>query len=882
MWTITQGATPSSSTGPTRAAVGTFYAFVEASDPNFPSKTFTLQSPYLQISTGSVLTFKFHMYGNSMGSLAVEARTVADVWTMIWEKAGDQGQLWQDAAVQVPTGTTFLRFVGTTGSGFSSDMAIDEISLTSATPGTSTMSTSTVPTSTVASTTTETTMTTRASTTTSGSSTGTSAGSTTTAKPPVANVSCDFEADFCDWINTGSNTWIIIQGSTPSSSTGPTQAATGTSYAYVEASSPNYPSKTFSLQSPSLKLSATSVLSFKFHMYGATMGMLFVEARVASDVWTKLWEKVGDQGQQWQDAAVQVPADTTHMRFVGTTGSSWSSDIAIDALSLAPGSVTTTTTTTPLPVANTSCDFEAGFCNWTNSGSKQWTIRQGTTPSNNTGPTGAATGMSYAYVEASSPNYPSKVFALQSPNLKLSAAPVLAFKFLMYGATMGTLFVEAKIADVTWTKLWEKAGDQGQQWQDATVQVPADATYVRFVGTTGSSWASDIAIDAVFLTLDSVITTKTSTATAGSTTSPITSTTTTAVSTVPSSTGMPTTTTTTPATATTTTTSTMGIGTTSLTAASTSASSPAVIDLEVRSVVVSGTSWSKISFQGAFSDVPIVIVLPSSEGSDPAAVRIRGINASGFEAAVVEPAGSDGTYVDMNVTFLAALPGVRQLGGTGLLLEAGRISTKRVQAGGQCRLSGLTPSWETISFVQGFSSTPAMLTSVQTLNNENNDITTQFSQPWLTVAVTDLEATSVKLALELAETSSQAPGLQMQEEDIGYFALQQGTGVLQPFRTGAAVEVTAILSARVVKGWDNGPVSVKLGSDLGVTSPLILASQSSRFGGDGGWVRLDLRNQPPNATHAAFVVDEDQSCNVERQHTTERVSVVAFSSGASL
>jgi len=297
--------------------------------------------------------------------------------------------------------------------------------------------------------------------------------------------------------------------------------------------------------------------------------------------------------------------------------------------------------------------------------------------------------------------------------------------------------------------------------------------------------------------------------------------------------------------------------------------------------VVSGTSWSKISFQAAFSDVPIVIALPSSEGSDPAAVRIRMINASGFEAAVVEPAGSDGNHVDMNVTFLAALPGVRQLGGTGLLVEAGRVSTKRVQAGGQCRLTGLTPSWETISFVQGFSSTPAMLTSVQTLNNENNDITNQFSQPWLAVAVTDLGATTVKLALELAETSSQASGLQMQEEVIGYFAFQQGTGVLQTFGTGAAVVVTAILSERVVKGWDNGPVSVKLGSDMGVTSPLILASQSSRFGGDGGWVRLDMGNQPPNATHAAFVVDEDQTCNVERQHTTERVSVVAFSGGTS-
>lgn len=298
--------------------------------------------------------------------------------------------------------------------------------------------------------------------------------------------------------------------------------------------------------------------------------------------------------------------------------------------------------------------------------------------------------------------------------------------------------------------------------------------------------------------------------------------------------------------------------------------------------MVSGASWSTFLFQGAFSDVPIVVVLPSSEGSDPAAVRLRGISASGFEAKVVEPAGNDGTHVDMNVTYLAALPGVRLLGGTGLMLEAGRISTKKVQAGGQCRLSGLTPSWEDISFVQGFSSAPALLTTVQTLNNEQNDITTQFSQPWLTVAVRDLKSTSARLALELAETSMQGPGLQMQAEDIGYVALEQGTGVLQTSGTGASVNVAAVLSPRVVRGWDNGPVGVSLGADLGVTSPLILASQSSRFGGDGGWLRLDLANQPPNATHAAFLVDEDQTCNVERQHTTEQVSVVAFSGGASL
>ena len=53
----------------------------------------------------------------------------------------------------------------------------------------------------------------------------------------------------------------------------------------------------------------------------------------------------------------------------------------------------------PLP-----CDFEdVGFptCHWSNVGQIGWSVRSGSTPSSNTGPSAAASGSQYIYTEAS-------------------------------------------------------------------------------------------------------------------------------------------------------------------------------------------------------------------------------------------------------------------------------------------------------------------------------------------------------------------------------------------------------------------------------------------------------------------------------------------------
>ena len=165
------------------------------------------------------------------------------------------------------------------------------------------------------------------------------------------------------------------------------------------------------------------------------------------------------------------------------------------------------------------CDFEDGWCGWTSSDQSysyySWTRNSGSTGSglrsSQTGPiadhTYGVDGYSYgsywvdghyAYVDASSPNYPGAgPFTLESPDLSdiASGASVLIFYYSMYGSGMGTLRVDT-FNGTTWTTQWSISGDQETaDWQMAKIELWDMVNCVRFVGTTGSSWASDMAVD---------------------------------------------------------------------------------------------------------------------------------------------------------------------------------------------------------------------------------------------------------------------------------------------------------------------------------------------------------------------------------------------------
>ena len=155
-----------------------------------------------------------------------------------------------------------------------------------------------------------------------------------------------FESDD-GWTQAGGDdgNWVRNSGSTPSNTTGPSSAANGSFYMFLEASTNNSPGQigpnaTAILVSPCFDLTAetAAVFTFQNHLYGTNIGTLSLE--VSTDEggsWTSIWSLSGNQGNQWNQASVDLATYTGQsitLRFVGTTGSSWRSDIAIDNLEL--------------------------------------------------------------------------------------------------------------------------------------------------------------------------------------------------------------------------------------------------------------------------------------------------------------------------------------------------------------------------------------------------------------------------------------------------------------------------------------------------------------------------------------------------------------------
>ena len=136
-WTRHSGSTPSSPTGPSSAYQGTYYLYVESSDPAYPDKTAILEGPSFDLTplSNPALLLWYHMYGSAMGTLSLEVSDDDGAnWATEWSLSADQGDVWHKAFIDLSAynGIIKIRFTGITGSNYRSDMAIDYIELAEA------------------------------------------------------------------------------------------------------------------------------------------------------------------------------------------------------------------------------------------------------------------------------------------------------------------------------------------------------------------------------------------------------------------------------------------------------------------------------------------------------------------------------------------------------------------------------------------------------------------------------------------------------------------------------------------------------------------------------------------------------------------------------
>lgn len=186
---------------------------------------------------------------------------------------------------------------------------------------------------------------------------------------------------------------------------------------FIEASHPRRPGEKarFVSQTFGAVPAKGKCLQFWYHMYGADIGTLNVLQKTApgSKFEKILWTLKGQQGNQWLNGKVslsKIPSSNFWIVFEGIRGNGYRGDIAIDDIlitnadcAIFPANANPNPSTTATPTATTkftlpptiapslyNCDFENGFCNYTQEHITDvfnWTRHQGGTYSGGTGPT---------------------------------------------------------------------------------------------------------------------------------------------------------------------------------------------------------------------------------------------------------------------------------------------------------------------------------------------------------------------------------------------------------------------------------------------------------------------------------------------------------------
>lgn len=153
----------------------------------------------------------------------------------------------------------------------------------------------------------------------------------------------------CYATNSGSYSWYVDAGGTPSGATGPAVDHTfgnlTGNYVYTEASSPASAGDTAILELVEFDLTSltTPEIVFWYHMYGANIDTLYLQAYNTSTMSWNTLHSIGGQQQPnnaaaWLEARVDLSAYTTstalELRFITYRGSSFNGDVALDDITV--------------------------------------------------------------------------------------------------------------------------------------------------------------------------------------------------------------------------------------------------------------------------------------------------------------------------------------------------------------------------------------------------------------------------------------------------------------------------------------------------------------------------------------------------------------------
>ncbi len=285
-------------------------------------------------------------------------------------------------------------------------------------------------------------------------------------------------------------------------------------------------------------------------------------------------------------------------------------------------------------------------------------------------------------------------------------------------------------------------------------------------------------------------------------------------------------------------------------------------------VTLNNTSYfpqfSQVCFTEPFSTVPRIFSIPTTaDNNDRLALRIRNVTTSGFEIAQVEsPESANPNPPDGNVSqvvdFIAITEGDYALPSGGKM----RVSSIDTTSHQGTFISGA--QWDTVNIADvGFSQPPALISALQTMNNESEPF--PISNPFLATTIQNVTNNSFQMAIERVETRGAILG---NNETIGYMAVTPGiSGDLT-----AGINFETIFSNQFVRGSSDGCFGVNFNGSYGSDLPIVIASQNSRFGNNGGW----LKRCSLTSNNVGLSVVEDMDNDTESSHVAENAGIIVL------
>jgi len=246
-------------------------------------------------------------------------------------------------------------------------------------------------------------------------------------------------------------------------------------------------------------------------------------------------------------------------------------------------------------------------------------------------------------------------------------------------------------------------------------------------------------------------------------------------------------------------------------------------------------NWKRVAFNDTFID-PVVVANPLSyNGGNPAVLRIRNVESTGFDIRVQEWNYLDGVHTTENVSYIVMERGAYTLP-DGTMVEAGTFDTDT------------TSSFGWVDFSQTFNQVPVVTSTVSSFNEEDA----------VCSRLRNIDTTGFEFRMQEQELNRQIHTI----ETISYIAWEPSSGTV------------GNLTFEVDKTDDmiTHNLQTIVYNETFMATPVFLADMQTT----DGWDTANLRQQNKDLYGIDINITEEQSRDSEIYHTTEVVGYMVF------